>query len=432
MKKVLIISYYWPPSGGSGVQRWLKHVKYLREYNWEPIVFTADNGEVPVLDPDLEKDIPENIEVIRFPIWEPYKFYKKFTGKKQSERFGPGLISRASRGGFLDRLSLFIRGNFFIPDARMFWIRPSVKYIREYLNKNHIDAIISTGPPHTTHMIGLQIKRSSNIPWISDFRDPWTKIDFYKKLKLTKWADRKHHNFEAQVINNSDKVVTVSWKWSDDFNKKYNRDIEVITNGYDSEDFNGLNIELSEKFNISYCGVIKENQNPVALWRALDEICQSNPKFKELLRIDVVGSCDEKIIQSIKDNRLFDKLKMMPYVSHKEVINIMGSSQILLLTINRTPASHGIIPGKLYEYIASRRPVLGVGPLDADSSTIIKETNAGGIYDFEDVQGIKYFLENAFKHFQTGELKVDSTDDIQRFDRKKLAGDFANLLNSLT
>lgn len=430
MKKVLIISYYWPPSGGSGVQRWLKHVKYLRDYSWEPIVFTADNAEPPVFDASLQKEVPEGVEILKVPIWEPYDFYKKFTGKKKSDRIGPGLMS--SGGGVMSKISVFIRGNFFIPDARMFWIKPSVRFLRKYLSENHVDAIISTGPPHTTHMIAMQVKDKVNIPWIADFRDPWTKIDFYQKLKLTKWADRKHHKLESQVLHKSDKVVTVSWNWAKDFKEVDKDKVHVITNGFDQEDFNNINCELSTKFNIAHCGAMNEDRNPVALWRALDEICQSNPLFKELLSIDIVGSCDEKIIQSIKENNLLDNLKLVPHVSHKEVINIMASSQILLLAINRTPNSYGIIPGKLYEYIASRRPVLAIGPTDADSSKVIQKTNAGKIYDFEDAEGIQSFLENAFDQFQQEKLKVDSSVDIQKFSRKNLAGDFANLLNSLT
>ena len=429
MKKVLIISYYWPPSGGSGVQRWLKQVKYLRDYNWEPVVFTADNGELPVLDPSFEKDIPKNIEIIRFPIWEPYNLYKKIASKNKN--FEPGLIAKASSGSFLERISVFIRGNFFIPDARMFWIKPSSKFIKEYLNKNHIDAIISTGPPHTTHMIAMDVKKDIDIPWIADFRDPWTKIDFYKKLKLTKWADRKHRELESQVISKSDKVVTVSWKWASDFKKEYERDVDVITNGYDEDDFKNIKIDLNNKFNILHCGVMKENRNPFVLWEALNHICKINQNFANSLSIDIVGNCDDEIINSIKRNNLGDKLKMFPYVPHDEIINIMGSSQVLLLSIERTNDSHGIIPGKLYEYIASERPVLAIGPSDADSSKIIQETNSGEFFEFDDFEGVKNFIEKAYKNFLNGNLNVNSNNEIKKFSRKKLTGDFADLLNSL-
>ncbi|MFI5134679.1 MAG: hypothetical protein ACHQD9_02380, partial [Chitinophagales bacterium] len=188
MKKVLILTYYWPPSGGAGVQRWLKMVKYLPQFGWQPIVYTAKDAEYPIHDPSLEKDVPKEAEVIRQKIWEPYDLYKKFIGQKKEEKVYSGFLSEKKKPGFAQRASVWIRGNLFIPDARCFWIKPSRKFLISYLKKNPVDAMVSTGPPHTTHMIALGIKKKLNIPWIVDFRDPWTQIDFYNQLHLTRWA----------------------------------------------------------------------------------------------------------------------------------------------------------------------------------------------------------------------------------------------------
>jgi hypothetical protein len=192
MKKVLVITYYWPPSGGAGVQRWLKFVKYLPSLGWEPIIYTVENGEYPVLDDSLVNDLPSNIKVLKTKIWEPYIFYKRFTGRKKNDKINSGFLNNKKKNKILESISVWIRGNLFIPDARKFWIKPSVNYLNNFIKDNPVDFIISSGPPHSTHLIALGIQKLNKIPWLADFRDPWTNIDFYKDLKLSKWADSKH------------------------------------------------------------------------------------------------------------------------------------------------------------------------------------------------------------------------------------------------
>ena len=204
-RRVLIITYYWPPKGGSGVQRWLKFSKYLRTFGYEPVVFTALEGEAPLWDESFNKDVAENMEVIKVPFWEPYGFYKKFIGKKKTEKIETGFLRENKRPKLTESLSVWIRGNLFIPDARKYWIKPSVKYLNNYLKNNPVDAMVSTGPPHSTHMIAMALKKKANIPWVADFRDPWTKIDFYRQLKLTRWADKKHKRLEKEVLTQADK-----------------------------------------------------------------------------------------------------------------------------------------------------------------------------------------------------------------------------------
>jgi hypothetical protein len=191
-RKVLIITYYWPPSGGAGVQRWLKFSKYLRDYDWEPVIYTPENPEAPAIDNSLEKDIPMGIKVIKRPITEPYLAYKRFVGMKLDEKVNAGFLQEKEKPGLLEGIAVWLRGNLFIPDARRFWIRPSAKYLVNYLKAHPVDAIVSTGPPHSMHLIALQVYKKLNIPWLADFRDPWTGIDFYHQLKLTLLADRIH------------------------------------------------------------------------------------------------------------------------------------------------------------------------------------------------------------------------------------------------
>jgi len=237
MKRVLIITYYWPPSGGGGVMRWLKMAKYFPEFGWQPVIYTPENPDPSVFDHSLLKEVHEKAEIIRTPIWEPYNIYRWLTGKTKNERFKSGYISEASESSFKDRLSVFIRGNFLIPDPRIFWVKPSVRFLTSYLKEHPVDLIVSTGPPHSMHLIGLGLKKKTNIPWMADFRDPWTTIDFYDSLKLTKSADRKHKKLEKQVLTKADFITTVSPNVASGLEHLAGRKVYVVNNGFDPEDY---------------------------------------------------------------------------------------------------------------------------------------------------------------------------------------------------
>jgi glycosyltransferase involved in cell wall biosynthesis len=429
--KVLIITYYWPPSGGAGVQRWLKFVKYLREYGWEPVVFTAEGGEVPVLDNSLQKDVPENIEVLRGPIWEPYTVYKRLIGQKKGDKIQTGFLTENEKPKTIEKLSIWIRGNLFIPDARKFWIKPSVKRLSKYLQENKVDAIVSNGPPHTTHMIGLALKKKFNIPWLADFRDPWTNIDFYDKLMLSKWADKKHHRLEDAVIKNADSLVTVSPNWSKDFKEQSKRDFNVIYNGFDEKDFTDKEVELDQKFSIVHIGSMNKDRNPHNLWKVLGEICSEIDGFSKDLEIKMVGPTDITIKNALNENNLNENLNKIDYVPHSEVVNYLLGAQLLLLPINDTPNSMGVIPGKLFEYLAARRPIICIGPLKGDSCRIINEAEAGYTFSFNNKPDLKSTLISLYNEFtETGKVEC-SSKSIEKFSRRNLTGQMAELLNEI-
>ena len=431
IKKVLIITYYWPPSGGAGVQRWLKFVKYLREYGWEPVVFTVEGGEVPVLDYSLKKDIPDNVEVLREPIWEPYTFYKKIIGQKKEDKIQTGFLTENKKPKLMERFSIWVRGNLFIPDARKFWVKPSVKNLSNYLNENKVDAIVSNGPPHTTHMIGLALKNKFNIPWLADFRDPWTNIDFYDKLMLSKWADKKHHRLEDAVIKHADALVTVSPNWAKDFKDKSKRDFNVIYNGFDEKDFTDKEVELDQKFSIVHIGSMNKDRNPHDLWKVLGEICSEIEGFSKDLEIKMVGPTDIAIKKALHENNLNENLNKIDYVPHSEVVTYLLGAQLLLLPINDTPNSLGVIPGKLFEYLAARRPIICIGPLKGDSCRIINETEAGYTFSFNNKSGLKTTLISLYNEFtETGKVEC-SSNSIEKFSRRNLTGQMAELLNEI-
>ena len=422
-KKVLIITYYWPPAGGSGVQRWLKFSKYLRDFEIEPVIYTIDNPSYPILDKSSESEIPKDLEILKQAIFEPNSMLSFFgrNNKKESAGFlNPNPT-------FLGKIVQYIRANYFIPDARKFWIQPSVNFLSNYLEKNHIDAIIITGPPHSMHIIGLELKKKLGIKWISDFRDPWTEIDYFQQLPLTKKAIKKHQDLEQEVLINSDMVVVVGETMKDKF-LKYTKRIEVLTNGFDTIE-TSLTQELDEKFSITHVGLMNSDRNPTILWEVLNEISNTNLNFKNDLRIKLIGKLDDAVIQDLK---VFDHntIETIPYLDHKDVSKYQASSQILLLSINEVPSAKGIITGKIFEYLQAKRPILAIGPEDGDAAMILKNTNAGTIVGFKNKTALKATILKLYKDFKEEKLVVKSIN-IEQYHRKNITSQLAEVIKKV-
>lgn len=431
MKKVLILTYYWPPAGGAGVQRWLKFSKYLPENGWEPIIYTSKDAEYPAMDNSLQKDVKEGMTVLRTKPWEPYGFYKSLTGKKSEEKVSAGFISEGRKPGLMQRIAVWIRGNFFIPDARKFWIKPSVKYLSEWLSKNKVDAIISTGPPHSMHLIALGLKKKFNIPWVADFRDPWTNIDFYDQLMLSAGSDAKHKRLEQEVLQTADKIVTVSKSWAADFKKLCGKEIAVITNGYDEADFTKAKQEIKHEFAFHHIGALNKDRNPIVFWQTLGKALKEIPELKKYLKVRLVGNTDFSVFESVRQNGLDSFVEKVDYIPHNEIISFVCSSPILLLPLNDTPNIMGIIPGKLFEYLAAKRPIFCIGNPSGDTPDIIRETASGLVFDFKDEQGMYKGIETLFKSFLDGSIGNESGSSIIKYSRKAGANSYAQLLNSL-
>ncbi|MBI9035406.1 MAG: glycosyltransferase family 4 protein [Bacteroidales bacterium] len=431
MKKVLIITYYWPPSGGSGVQRWLKFVKYLREFGWEPIIYTPENPEFPEMDESLAKDIPEGLEIIGTPIWEPYDLYKKFIGQKKEDKIKTGFLSEKKKNSFTEDIAVWIRGNWFIPDARKFWIKPSVHFLKKYLSENHVDAIISTGPPHSMHMIAYHLHQQIDIPWFADFRDPWTGIDFYHELKLSKWADRQHHKQEKLILENANRICVVGPTMAEDFKAICKRKYDVITNGYDEGDVPAQNeILRSDKFTLVHMGSMTRSRNPVAFWDAIKEIIQENPEMKKTLEIRLVGKVDYSVITSYESAGLSHLVNKIEYIPHQQVIGELKRASVLLLLINNSPTAKMILTGKFFEYMAAKRPILCIGPNDGDAAQILKKTAVGINADFDDKEEIKSAIIKYYANFMNGEVEI-SSNEIQAYSRKNLTHKLASILDEM-
>lgn len=430
-KKVLIITYYWPPTGGAGVQRWLKFSKYFRQFNWEPIIYTPSNPDFPINDETLLKDVLPNLEILKTQINEPYDVYRKIMGKKKTDTVNQGFLSESKENKVLQKMMIWVRGNFFIPDARKFWIKPSVSYLSDYLKKHKIDAIISTGPPHSMHLIALGLKQQFNIPWIADFRDPWTQIDFYNQLQLTKWADRTHKKLEKSVLKSANKVVTVSGHWAEDLKLLCDRNIDVITNGFDADDFTSTeDTNLMPGFLFHHIGALNKDRNPHTLWKVLGDLCKENNAFKRDLKLKFTGKTDAAVFESLKEHGIFENAEKTDYMAHSEVVKLLLKSPVLLLPLNDTPNILGIVPGKLFEYLAAKRPIFAIGNVEGDTAKIIADAHAGTMVGFKDEENTKKRVLELYEQFNKQTLQIDSTS-IEKYSRRSCAESYTTLLNEI-
>ena len=430
MRKILVITYYWVPSGGAGVQRWLKFVKYLRNFEWEPVVYTPENPELPAVDYSLESDIPEKLTVLKTRIWEPYAAYKKFVGRKKEDKIKSGFLSEKKNPSLTEKVSVWIRGNLFIPDARKFWIKPSIKFLSQWLSKNHVDAIVSTGPPHSMHLIARAVHQKFNIPWLADFRDPWTNIDFYDELMLTGFGNRRHHKLEKTVLTEANRVIAVSEGMADQFKTIVNRDYQVITNGYDLPEGSLPKSGNNLKFVLAHIGSLVPARNPENFWKALQQIIIAKPEFGGDLEILLVGQIDYTVKESLAGFNLLDYTTIIPYLPHNEVTGVQRSSGILLLFINNTANAGMVVTGKIFEYLVSGRPILCIGPRDGDAAQIISETHTGISVGHEDLEGIREAIVSFYERFKSGMLKSEATN-LEKYSRYQLTRRLAELLNEM-
>ncbi|UMY64997.1 MULTISPECIES: glycosyltransferase family 4 protein [unclassified Flavobacterium] len=424
-KKVLIVTYYWPPAGGPGVQRWLKFAKYLPDFGIHPVVYIPENPHYPLIDEALCADIPQNITILKGKIVEPYGLASVFSRNK-TKKISSGLIPSDRKQSFLERLFLWVRGNLFIPDARVLWVKPSVRRLAAYIDREGIDTVITSGPPHSLHLIGLKLKQTRPVRWIADFRDPWTTIGYHDKLKLSGYAARRHKTLEATVLNTADLVVVTSQTTKAEFQALTATPIEVITNGYDVEKI--VRPPLDEQFTVAHIGSLLSGRNPIHLWESLAELRQEEPGFKDAFSLKLVGAVSPDVLHTIQESGLADCLDLKGYLPHDEAVQAQRSAQVLLLIEIDAPETRSIIPGKLFEYMVSERPIVGIGPSGSDFAAILKETNTGTFFTYSEKEKLKDTIRHFFELYKEGTLNANGVG-LQRFSRKALTGQLAQLLH---
>lgn len=421
-KKVLIITYYWPPCGGSGVQRWVKFTKYLPSFGWEPVIYTPENPDMTLVDNTLEKDIPPQTTILKAPIIEPYTLFRKIVGKKEGTS-GVNPINNTSDKSLKMRLSLWVRANLFIPDPKFLWIKPSVKILSRYLKENEIDLIISTGPPHSMHLIAKKIAKKFNIRWIADFRDPWTKIFYFKHLPLTKIAKKRYNTLEKRVLLEADAIVTVSDPIREEFERMIKSfggrtPVYTVENGYDESDFPTEEITMDHQFTFLHTGLFAQEGNPESLWKVLGDLTQQIPIFKRDLLVKLIGKVDREVLDNVLETLPQENLYTPGYLPHNEVNIQQMSARILLLPLRKEPEAAGILTGKYFEYLASGRPIIAFGPKESALNNSLSLTGAGVIFDWDNETELKEYILREYMEFlkERGakESEIDAIDSIRK------------------
>lgn len=430
MKKVLIITYYWPPAGGGGVQRWLKFTKYLPNHGIKPVVAIPDEPEYPIIDHTLEKDVPDIIEVIKIPIWEPYKLFRFLTSKEKGEKVNAGLLNSNKKKSLAEKISVWLRGNLLIPDARVFWIRPAAKKISKFLKKHPVDTIITTGPPHSVHLIGLRLKKKFKVKWLADFRDPWSEIDYLEEFNPGKLAMNHHIRLEGKVLKNADNVITVSNNWAEDLKRLGAPEVKVITNGFDTSDFKDFNYNSSsDKIVLLYSGMLNEFRNPEFLWEELGNLCKNNKEFAEAFQLKFFGTIDQGVFTYLDGvSHLSQRYSSGGYISHKELLKEYEKASVLLLIQNSTKNALGHIPGKVFEYMATGRPILAIADKASDIAKILKAENAGVVIDRNKKEEVNQVLSDFLISMLSKHESRDSKGIEVKYSREALTKQLVELI----
>ena len=439
MKRVLVITYYWPPSGGSGVQRWVKFAKYLPQEGWQPVIYTPENPEYTAIDHTLEAEIPRTTEIIRRPITEPYNLYRKLMGKGASTDMktltagaSGGAVTEISSGrkSFKQRLSLWIRGNLFVPDPRVGWVKPSVRFLKKYLAEHPVDVIVTTGPPHSMHLIGQCLHKELGLPWIPDFRDPWTRMYYLKHLPMTARTWRRLRAMEQSVLDDCSTVLAVTPLVQEEFQAQTKTPVAMITNGYDGGDFE-QKVEPDGFFNIVHTGLFAADGNPLNLWKALGIKAWADPEFKAALRLRLVGKVDREVYDAIEEAGLKDNVVDLGYRDHLAAVREQLAATVLVLPLRNDPEYRPILPGKLFEYLASRRPILGIGQEDGAMARVLADTGAGITAGWDNLDAMRTFIDTAWEQHKAGGVPPVQ-GDIARFSRRSLTRELAALLERVS
>ncbi|MCS7081814.1 MAG: glycosyltransferase family 4 protein [Bacteroidetes bacterium] len=426
---VLLITYYFPPAGGPGVQRVLKFVKYLPEFGWEPVVLTVREGAYPSRDPTLARDLPPGVRVYRTASWDPFAWYARWTGKKPEEAATVGFAS-AKAPDWREFLARWIRANCFLPDARVGWVPFALWAGVRLLRRLPIRALVSSGPPHSVHLIGRALHRRFRIPWVADFRDPWTGIDYYAELPMTGLTRRLDAYLERSVLQTASAVVTVGSFMARALRERLERPYVVIPNGFDEADFasDPPPPDSGDVFRLLHVGTLNAARNPESLWRALEALASEDMR----LEVELVGIVDASIRERLRRSGLSGRVRISPYLPHEAALQRMRTADALLLVINRVPGAEGIITGKLYEYIASARPVLGIGPPEGEAAQILRQSGAGQMFDWDDVEGLKRQLRALYAAWSAGQPQAGATPEAaRRYSRRALTQELAALLDKL-
>ncbi len=429
---ILIITYYWPPAGGSGVQRWLYMANHLADIPGNSVtIYAPDTQDYQILDGTLSKDISPKLKIIKKPIWDPAHMYNKAAGEKN--KIGLGMSTASDKKSFIQKIGLWFRANVFIPDSRVFWVKPSYKFLKKYIEQNNIDVIVTTGPPHSIHLIGLKLKQyfDNKLIWVADFRDPWSEIYFIETLNPSKYSLKKTKYYEKSVLQSADIVTTVSNSLLKILNKIHNREYYIVENGFEHSIIQNQEKQNSDNyFNIVYTGILSPKSDIDNLWEAISILAKENDTFSNYLKIKLIGNIDGSIVNDIKKYNLDKYTEIISSVPHAEAINAQQEASILLLIIPRSASAKSIITGKIFEYLAAGRPILGIGPTDGDAAMILGNSDYAKMIDWDDIEGIKEFILSIYQKYINGDKLLINYPQKEIYSRENLAKKFHTILEN--
>jgi len=432
LKKVLIITYYWPPASGPGVQRWLKFAKYLPEYGWEPIILTVEGGSFPAMDEDLLQEVSTTTKVFRTKTWEPFGIYNRLRGKKGNQVEVGGGAFTADKS-IVRRIGTYIRSNYFIPDARIGWNKSAIAKASALIQEYNITYIVTTSPPHSSQLIGLELKKKHKLKWLADLRDPWMSMMYNQFLTRTKASTQKDQKYENQILENADHVTVVGDSMKKEFSDRAHN-ITVITNGYDSDDLNHSETkqEAFEKFTLFFMGNFLSQQSFAFFWKTLKQFTHHDPEIANRFRMLIIGNVSEVVQKDIEHHNVTSFIDIEPFQSHDQVIRKMKRSHLLYLPIPKTEGNEMIITGKIFEYLASKLPILSIGPIGGDADYILRNTNRDKIISYGETDELLVQLQNAWSQWKSNKNQFYyDNDHHQQFERKSLTEKMSQVLNSL-
>lgn len=430
-RRVLLLAYYFPPAGGPAVQRILQFVEYLSDYGWLPTVLTVRQGAYPNRDLSLLESVPPSVDVYRTASLDPLALYARLTASSGDEEGSLPAGSLGDDPSWLESLARWVRANVFIPDARIGWWPFAVAAGKQRLRDGDFDMILSSGAPHSVHVIGRSLHRAIGTPWVADLHDPWTDISYYDELPHTDWARRLDARLERSVLRDASAVTTVSPSWAELFGSKAPNRYAVVENGFDAATFADVDEPLDEPFVLAHIGKLYASRNPTALWEALAALRSANAIPD--LRVRLIGTVDPVVCRSIAQHGLEPVVSIEPFVPHEEAIRQMTRSTLLLLTIEPFAQARGMITSKLYEYLASERPVLGIGPPDGDANAVLHDAGAGRVVSWDDPHTAAETIQVHYDAWAAGSPRAGASfDAIQHHNRQHQAERMARLFDELT
>ncbi len=411
-KKILIITYYWPPSGGSGVQRWLNFSNYLVDLGYDVTVLSPEFADYPILDNSLINQINPLVKILKVPVFEPAKFFK--SNSKNSDNI--------ENKGIINYLKLFIRSNFFFPDSRTFWINKVVKTASSFISKNNINYVITTSPPFSINIIGYKLKLKNNIKWISDYRDPWSDFFQFKEMPMFSNIKKKHFNWEKKCLKTADLVIVTSPSLKTTYSK-INSSTHLITNGFDTVK-DTIN---SKEFEIMYSGVMKSSQNPKMLWKTLYNISNTNKSFKNDFKLTLIGSFDKSIHQNKHLKKLKENVIFKDYISKDLLSKNLSTAKVFILCDINQPKGGNIIPGKFFHYMSYKIPIIAFSSKNSDTSNIVNETKCGNVFDFSNEIDLKNHILELYSNFKNGSYLVKPIE-IKKYKYSSLSSELESLI----